>query len=484
VNLTGWSDVAAGTGCGAGGAVCAGGVCLVGCQVGGILYGPGSPSPTDPCQTCQPAISSSAFSPFNGLPTGGCNGGQTCNQGTCEVACFISGVVHASRTYKPNDTGFCCSPNTDPSAWTPTFVRGGTYNAGTGSASTFGPTEIISAGDFNADGFQDVAVVNSASSTISIFLNRGDGTFDPQAVYPTGANPQAVATGDLNGDSLDDVVVAANGTQLGTLLSLGFDAGFDAGLMAETDTPITGPNGATQTMQILDLNGDLAPDLVAGNASHDNSVSVYLNLNDGSGRFFPEARYNPGLNFGNQVALGDFDGDGSPDIAILQGGFGGNAVAVLFNSGTGSFSAGATFPIDNFALAVTAGDFNADGFSDLAAATFNQPDTLTAIGDGGFFPRVAQTLATASVDAVGAADLNGDGLADLVVLRANTNPGTINLLVSQGPAGFLPASTFPASVTSSLVIKDFNGDGAPDLAIVNVSAGGAQSFTVWFNSCP
>jgi hypothetical protein len=479
VSLTSWSDLPAGTTCGVGGAVCAGGVCLVGCEIAGVLYAPGSADPASSCLTCQPAVSSVSFSPFTGIPSAPCTGGEICNGGVCAAGCFIKGALVPTRAYKPNDTSFCCSPGTDPSTWTQSFTRSASYAVG-GSTSFCGSgTQGIATGDFNADGLPDVAVICTGNSTVSVFLNQGGGVFAAEAPYPTGSSPQSLAVGDLNGDGLDDVVVTDNssGNKLGVLFSLGFDAGFDAGLAAESDTALSGGGFFFNAgIQLKDLNGDRALDVIVGNGAANKDVSIFLNKGDGG--LSSEVTYiAPDAGFATQVAVGDFNGDGFPDIAVVNGFFGNAAMAVLFNDQTGKFTAGASFKVDSFTMGLTTGDFNADGMPDVAVSTYYQMDTLEGIGDGGFLPSVSHRL-TAS-GPIDNADLNGDGFSDIVVLGAFG--GSVNVFVNKGTGAFLPVSTIPGQAGASFVIHDFNEDGAPDLAVVD---NGGNSWTLWLNSCP
>jgi FG-GAP-like repeat len=478
VNPTGWSDVPSGTKCGPSGAVCLGGACLSGCLIGGILYAPGGPSPLDPCQTCQPAMSATAFSPFNGLPPGGCNGGTLCNQGICEEACLISGSIVVGRSFKPNDTSFCCSPKTDPSKWTQTLLRGATYTAGSNAEFPVG-TQAIAAGDFNGDGFQDVAVLN-ADNTVSVFLNQGDGSFAPPATYPTGMNPQALAAGDFNNDGFDDLIVGLPST-LQVLVSSGFNGGFDGGMTPGATLVLNQGALVVQTIAVGDLNGDRALDVVGVGASK--SISVFLNLNDGTGGFGPQKQYGTATDYASQIALGDFQGDSVLDIAFLFGDLYGSSVTVLGNDGAGTFDTGVTYPIDPSTVAIATGSFTGNQISDIAAATWAQTDVLIGIGDGGFLPAVGHALNAA--EAVATGDLNGDGLSDVVVLTATPHLGAINLLISQGNGTFAPVSSIEASVETSLVIRDFDGDGAPDLAIVDSNFNSVvTSWTLWLNGCP
>ncbi len=68
-------------------------------------------------------------------------------------------------------------------------------------------------GDFNGDGINDIAIVNSADNTVSILLGKSDGTFSSQVIYATGTAPVAIATGDFNGDGNLDLAVTNGGCQ-------------------------------------------------------------------------------------------------------------------------------------------------------------------------------------------------------------------------------------------------------------------------------
>ena len=98
-------------------------------------------------------------------------------------------------------------------AWSQQFLEAPEFAVGTPE----GP-ESVAVGDFNGDGKVDLAITNSLNpngNTVSVLLGNGDGTFQPRVDYASGAFPQAVAVGDFNGDSKQDLVVAnANGVSI------------------------------------------------------------------------------------------------------------------------------------------------------------------------------------------------------------------------------------------------------------------------------
>src|SRR5205809_513550 len=93
---------------------------------------------------------------------------------------------------------------TVPAASTPLFAAPTTYETGAGP-------ESVAIGDLNGDGRPDLATTDSAGTTLSVFFNSGDGSFGGSVDYPTGSAPEAVVIGDLNGDGKPDLVSANRG---------------------------------------------------------------------------------------------------------------------------------------------------------------------------------------------------------------------------------------------------------------------------------
>jgi hypothetical protein len=112
---SGWSPRPDGTGCDAG--VCGGGVCAAQCFIGGTLHAAGALDADNPCQRCEPAQSTSAWSPL--LNGASCGTGEVCEGGACSAQCFIDGGFYASSSANPTNACEQCTPSSSATAWSP-----------------------------------------------------------------------------------------------------------------------------------------------------------------------------------------------------------------------------------------------------------------------------------------------------------------------------------------------------------------------------
>jgi hypothetical protein len=214
-----------------------------------------------------------------------------------------------------------------------------------------------------------------------------------------------------------------------------------------------------ESVAVEDFNGDGTPDLAVA------ASSVNILLGKGDGTFQAARSYAPG---GVSVAVGDFNGDGHPDLAVVGGGDGSGTVSVLLGKGDGSFQAFQSYAVGSYPKSVAVGDFNGDGSSDIAVANYNSNTVsiLLGRGDGSF--RVAQNYATGSgAISVAMGDFNGDGHPDLAVANSGTSPGykgTVSILLGKGDGTFQAAQSYAlGGYVSSVAVGDFNGDGKLDL---------------------
>jgi hypothetical protein len=173
------------------------------------------------------------------------------------------------------------------------------------------------------------------------------------------------------------------------------------------------------------------------------------------------------------LAVGDFNGDGRPDVALLDRSQG--KVFIETDNGQGGYTLGSSYSVGNAPSAITAADFNGDGKLDLAVT--NSGDGTVSVllgnGDGTFTPSAAGTVQVGNApSALVAVDLNGDGKLDLAVTNAGS--GTVSLLLGNGDGSFTPSAAGPLTVgntPSAITTADFNGDGRADLAVTNAADG-------------
>lgn len=232
---------------------------------------------------------------------------------------------------------------------------------------------------------------------------------------------------------------------------------------AQTPTfgsPIVFPTGMTpHAVAIGDFDRDGVPDLAVASAG-DNTISVYLA--DGVGAFRLRTDWSVGT-APVSVATGDFNGDSNPDLAAANSQSA--SVSVLFGRGNGEFEPAIHCAVGNSPYSVAVGDLNRDGKDDLAAPSFFDNSVRVLISDG---TNPCQASAgypagsgTASV-AIG--DLNRDGKPDLAT--ANFYSNSVSILLGDGAGGFGEAHEFPAGDGATFVaIGDLNQDGKPDLAV-------------------
>jgi Bacterial Ig-like domain (group 3)/FG-GAP-like repeat len=185
------------------------------------------------------------------------------------------------------------------------------------------------------------------------------------------------------------------------------------------------------------------------------------------------------------IAVGDFNGDGSPDIAGA-GSAGCNvgpcwdaAAGTVLNDGTGHLNPAAVLDLGTSlqTVYVAVGDFNGDGKLDLAVGGYaGQSYSITILlGNGdGTFTNKGSVATGGAFQAFAVGDFNGDGISDLAV--ANTTAGIVTILLGNGDGTFTPstAATSPTGDNPvTISVADFNGDGIPDLAIGNDPQGGS-----------
>jgi hypothetical protein len=303
----------------------------------------------------------------------------------------------------------------------------------------------IIAGDFNGDGKLDVAYTetkppDATDTTVGILLGNGDGTFQPLGTVPVltaGELPNGLAVGDFNNDGKLDLAVINEGNGVTSTVSIFLGTGTGT----FTASPSLNVGAVPIDIRAVDFNKDGKLDLVVANSGNGGVGTVQAFAGNGDGTFTPTFTSNdPSITASiASMAVGDFDGDGFPDVAVWAN----DEVHIFRHS---------------------------------VAVVFDPPVSL-GLGDQGAL--------------VAAADLNGGGAADIVA-----SDGTMAVLPNTGGLKVSPVSSslnpsiFPQSITfTTSVVPSFPGhlpplsaslqfnDGATALGSAALNASGAATFS-------
>ena len=318
--------------------------------------------------------------------------------------------------------------------------------------------------DFNGDGIPDLVILGN--DTLSVLLGNGDGTFTA-APSPSNDLPGAIAVGDFNGDGIPDLAVAP-----------ALDEGNSEVLLGKGDGTFTIANGSfgigngtstSNSIAAADFNGDGKLDLVETCASLDDGPCnlLLIQSGNGDGTFMQSPAVLTPLPFsGSQsMAVGDFNGDGQPDLAVTNSGA--NGVNVFLNNEGGLTALAAMPATGEGPTSIAAADFNGDGKLDLAVANSGSNNVTILLGNGdGTFTAAASPATGTAPNSLAVGDFNGDGVPDLAV--ANSGSSNVTILLGNGDGTF-KAATSPAADTgsTSVTAADFNGDGKEDLVVAN-----------------
>jgi hypothetical protein len=326
----------------------------------------------------------------------------------------------------------------------------------------------LAAADLNRDGKQDVVVVNRLSNTVDTLLGNGDGTFQPVVTYNSGAIwANAVEIADVNGDGNLDLLVAneagtqvnGNYTTLDVSVLLGNgDGTFQAAVAYDSS------GTSLSSIAVGDLNRDGKPDLVVAidcggllNCANPGVVGVLMGRGDGT---FPSVvTYGSGATDPGWVAVGDVNGDGSPDLVVANRS---GSVGVLLGNGDGTFQPAVTYSSGG-GQSVKIADMNGDGKPDLLMVAGGSVVVLLGNGDGTFQSPVTFNSGGTYSASLAIADLNGDGRLELAVanqsgcngcgrgavgvLLKDTEATTTVLTTSGSPSHVGQSVTFTAGVT-------------------------------------
>jgi hypothetical protein len=326
------------------------------------------------------------------------------------------------------------------------------------------------AGNFTDNGFTSIVETNTVKSgyapypgNLAAYLSTGAGAYAAPVLTSAGDNPLYLATADINGDHLPDIVSASfeDGT-----LSVFFN---DAASPGTFNAPLVLSSPGASQVAIADMNGDGMPDLI----SADYNVSLFLQTSPGTFAS-PITLYSGGANW---VAVGDLNDDGMPDVALTDN----IGVELLFHTGVAAATTYAapltiyTEPSGSIVGGnlIAIADLTNNGLNDLVITDPGPPGGATPTvlvlmqdpaNHGGFLAPVSYpTVAGSQASSIIVTDVNGDGLPDIVI--GGTSAVSVLLQNPAAPGTFLAATNYPVSYANQIAVADVNGDGLLDIIL-------------------
>ncbi len=333
-----------------------------------------------------------------------------------------------------------------------------TGTLGTPSLYPTGPQpDALATGDLSGDMRPDIVVANFISGTIGVYTQLPSGTLAAPVFLNTGQGPNAVAVGDVNGDDLADVVVThwleatigvfvqqLNGT-LATMQTYPADlAGWD-------------------DLDIGDLNDDGRNDVVKMNGQFPSLPNLSVYLQDTGGTLQSPAPYDLGEPVGNGLAVGDVTGDGRTDAVMMYGGNRPFSHLVVFSQTlTGTLGITTTYPAFDLPQTVEIGDVNMDGRADVLALHGGWANLTVYLQreNGALAPYESYGLPSPGAGHFGPAalavgDINSDGQPDIAI--ADEENGLV-ILYHRPPRSrfFFPLIYVPIPETETPHFDDFS----------------------------
>ena len=389
--------------------------------------------------------------------------------GVVDVVVASAQIDETGLTQKPGLLGVMLNSTATP----------GTFAGIVNYVSSSAPPSGLAVGDLTGTGSHDLVVANLNAGTLAVFMETSPTSGTDGAAttitLPAGSQPNDVQIADLNGDGLPDLIVADNTGKVEYLLQNPASPGtFQAAVSLPISNPAIVAEGAGYetrgiSVAVGDLNGDGFPDIAVtsfdgangapGVGGNYGMVFIFFQDPTNRGTFITTPTTITALGEPSQIRIADVNQDGSNDIVIACQGLGSlsleitaeanaGAMVILQNSSApGTFATPVVYPAYTGVISLAIGDLNGDGIPDIAMASLYPQGTgyvVTLMQDPtapGTFLAGTDYTGLGQPVSIAIADLNNDGLPDLVTADAtsavwlknqSTAPGTF---VSQGQIG-------------------------------------------------
>ncbi|MFI5141213.1 MAG: FG-GAP-like repeat-containing protein, partial [Bacteroidia bacterium] len=329
--------------------------------------------------------------------------------------------------------------------------------------------------DFNHDGIPDFVTINCSLSyvagiTVMMGYNPTTTNFASINTYSLNANsvPADLIVADFDGDSIQDIITVNNGTSDISVLP-----GVPTGTVGTGTfgTAINFPVGSSpQAAAFGDFDGNGTKDVAVVNNSG-GSVSILKNSSTVNNFVFVSTATLTGVNYPSGIVVGDFDGVTGLDLAVVSSNY--NSVTIYKNNGTGVFTQGVTLTTGSYPSGITIGDFDGVNGPDIAtcSSSSNNVSVFLNTGSAGNFGAATTYSAPTAVNylyGINNGDFDKNGTLDIAVIGYGTSSGLF-VLPGTGTGGFGAANLSLIFTTGSnpapLIKGDYNLDGIVDLAL-------------------
>jgi VCBS repeat protein/carboxypeptidase family protein len=349
--------------------------------------------------------------------------------------------------------------------------------------------QAVTVADFNQDGHTDIAVANNSAFTVTMLLGDGTGNFTIKGHFDAGEQPYSIASGDFNLDGKPDVAVANQASPSNRVnILLGDGTG---GIYQRREFIVKRDDGYTYNgsndLAVGDFNLDGKPDLAV---TFRVDAGIGILLGDGAGDFDTTGPpVIPTHSGPTSIVVSEFDANGIPDLAVAhESGY----VKIFSGTGDGNFTSNPclSYNLNTPLNDIATGYFNEDGEIDLVVIDGmddSQSDTGHATVLFGLvgpdFTISSSFAAHTDSNNVAVADFNGDGESDLALTNFGSND--VSVLLGTGTGAFgLPTNFTVGTNPWGIATGDFTDDGRPDLVAANRGFNGSSyNVSILRNTC-